>query len=265
MKRCLFLLLLIIGCQTTGDDDKNAPCKEGHVIRCMCADGTFGESTCDAHSVQGECLPCPTREEPDLTGKPRRDGGQDEDPPPPRDRDADIEEGPRCGDGIVQFGEDCDDGNDDNSDGCDSACRLSGDKPFASNACPGLPVHVWPGAKPKLFATTQESGNRSVSTDCGSLCYGGSGSPDRVFKATAHATGKMTVTTTATTFNVLLYAVDSCPIGDIKPLVFANDNKSAGGETITFPVKDGTSYWVFVDGAGLPAQQGRFSVTFSID
>ncbi len=51
----------------------------------------------------------------------------------------------RCGDGLVQYGEECDDGNTSNNDGCTSACRIEdnhkcpyNETTFRGGACVGI-------------------------------------------------------------------------------------------------------------------------------
>jgi cysteine-rich repeat protein len=266
---------------TKAKDDKF--CTPGAYVFCRCQDRQEGAKLCkeDAKSF-GPCEPCETFDNPEIpdngtsSGFPEHpfDGGSSL---TDARADADATATSGCGDGIVQAGEDCDDKrNPDPNDGCDLKCKLSGAAPLASNSCPGLVVHVWGGDhKPTLVATTKNSGNRQLATPTPGNCTGdgnvptsGSAGPDRVFQVIAHKTGTMTVATTETDYNCLLYVANACA-DDVVWTTCANKVDGIGGETISFPVTDGKTYYVFVDGA-LPSSldtlqtKGDFRVTFAI-
>jgi hypothetical protein len=106
-------------------------------------------------------------------------------------------------------------------------------------------------------------------SSAGNTPTSGAAGPDRVFQVFAHKSGMMTVSVTDTNFNTFLYAADACPADDVVWFACSNKIDGIGGETLTFPVDTGKSYFVFVDGA-LPSTldqsllQGTFRVTFSI-
>lgn len=269
-------VLLLFACSATPKSKEDKLCTPGAYVFCRCSDRQEGTKLCreDAQSF-GPCEPCESSDDPELPldpGEPRR-------PPTPdagheRKDDAGADSGGRCGDAIVQDGEDCDDKNDDELDGCDESCKLAGTAPKASNGCPGLPVHVWGGAhKPTLIATTVGSGNRQTKSVCpsnaGNTPTSGAAGPDRVFEVFAHKSGMMTVLVSDTNYNAHLYASDACPTDNVVWFACSNKVDGIGGETLTFPVDTGKSYFVFVDGA-LPSSldqsllQGNFRITFSI-
>lgn len=271
----LLLLTGIIACSSQATATKQDKlCTPGAYVFCRCQDRQEGTKLCkeDAASF-GPCEPCESSTNPEGPLEPGDPGPGD-----PVDQDAGTEKpqdsGPdpngSCGDGIVQNGEDCDDKNGDPNDGCDTSCKLSGTTPLASNSCPGLEVHVWGGAhKPTLSSTNSGAGNHSVKTTCGSATgdvpTSGAAGADRVFKVVAHKTGSMQVVTTDTTFNNFLYvSATTCPTDQVEWLACANKNGAIGGESMSFPVDSGKTYYVFVDGAGISDYTGTFRVTFSI-
>lgn len=260
---------LLLACTTSGSTAKEDQlCNPGNYVFCRCRDRQEGSKLCkeDGRSF-GPCEPCPSYDDPDGWLEP---GEPEELPPLP---DADEEPDATCGDGVVQHGEDCDDANTNEADGCSSKCELAGTTPPATNACPGLDVHVWGGAhEPTLTSTTVASGNRKVATPCtaaASTPTSGQASADRVFKVVAHKTGTMTVAVTDASYNAFLYVAETCPSDDVEWFACTNQVDGVGSETLSFSVDEGKSYYVFVDGA-LPssrdtsALQGSFRVTFRI-
>lgn len=237
-------------------------CTPGNYVFCRCADRAEGTKLCNADGASfGACEGCEL-------------GGVDPDFPP--DPDAGPIEGGKdagpivpavCGDKVVQDGEDCDDGNAVTNDGCD-ACHLAGVDPAATRSCPGLDTHVW-GKPVSYVGTTTNAPNpgglkkvckNSPDDTPTSAALGG----ERIFKVTAHKTGKMSVTTTDTDYDSVIYVTTTCTTDDIDYLVCANDIDGNGGETMSFPVTAGSVYSVFVDGAGISDPNGVFRVTFSI-
>ncbi len=263
------IVVLPVACKSESTAKPEKLCTPGNYVFCRCRDRQEGTKLCkdDAKSF-GPCEPCETFDNPELP--------EDEDPEPrpedPPERDGGEPGTAKCGDGIVQDGEDCDDKNTDNADGCDDKCKLAGTAPVKSISCPGIEVHVWGGAhKPTLAGTTVGGGTHESSGPnvCGSA-FGvpyptsGSAATDRVFKVTAHKSGTMTVATSDTNFNNYLSVAEQCVDGDNKLLTCANSNNGVGGETISFPVDANKVYYVFVDGAGISENKGNFRVTFSI-
>ena len=271
----LGVLSLLVACTTTPKAKETKECQPGNYVFCRCRDRQEGTKLCkdDGRSF-GPCEPCESYDNPEGDLEPGDPGFEEPDLDAGKDDDGGPTPNGRCGDGVVQQGEDCDDENTNETDGCDSKCKLAGATPFASNACPGLEVHVWGGAhKPSFEGTTVGSGNRKTKTTCGSdtgnTPTGGSSSADRVFQVVAHKTGTLAVAVTETNYNAFVYVSESCPSDNVEWLVCANKIDGVGNESLTFPVSSGKKYFVFVDGA-LPSNldqsklQGTFRVTFSI-
>ncbi len=248
---------LVAAC-TTPKVKEEKLCTAGQYVFCRCADRQEGAKLCndDAKSF-GPCEPCQSFDNPEGPLQPG-------DPRPNRPFDPDAGKEARCGDGVVDEGEDCDDGNDSDADGCDTRCKLSGLTPPASNGCPGLLVHVWgDDHEPTLSSKTPGAGNRSVKPSCGSRS--GSTAPDRVFQVVVHRTGKLKVVVDEASFNVLLYVSNECDVSENTSLACANAVDAVGGEALEVPVESGNRYWVFVDGAGTTAPDGDFRVTFAVE
>lgn len=263
------LVGLAFACSSTPAAKSDKLCTPGAYVFCRCKDRSEGAKLCNEDAVSfGPCEPC------ESLGL-----GEDLDPgPPPEDFDGGgLPE--RCGDGVAQLGEDCDDKNAVENDGCTKDCKLTPITPATasndkSRTCPGLEVHVWGDThKPQTTGTTMGSGNHSTTPNCttygamGAASSGASGN-DRVFKVVAHKTGQMTVKTTDVNYNSFLYVSASCPLpdggSDVPFLACINDVNGNGGETLSFPVDDGKTYYVFVDGAGITTPNGNFRVTFEI-
>jgi cysteine-rich repeat protein len=258
-------LVIAGGCATSANatDTGGVKCTPGNYVFCRCQNRDEGTKLCneDGRSF-GKCDPCETPTNPVIPDGPGN-------PPPDADAASDAQMVPAtCGDKVVQDGEDCDDGNAVEDDGCDSTCHLSGTNPLATRSCPGLAMHVW--SKPVSYVGTTVGAplNGSVSPNCksdGMNPTSGAAGPDRVFAVTAHKTGTMTVTTTDTDYDCLLYVTESCSTTTpITYLTCAHNTIGVGGETMTFPVTAGKSYSVFVDGAGISKVQGVFRLTVSI-
>lgn len=263
---------LLLACTTTPKTKEETLCTPGGYVFCRCRDRQDGAKLCkDDGQSFGPCEPCESYDNPEGPLEPG-------DPGPSEPVDPDAGGGPdpeaSCGDGVVQRSEDCDDENANETDGCDSSCKLAGAAPQKTVACPGLDVHVWGGDHaPTLAATTVGAGNRKTKTSCGastgSTPTSGASSEDRVFKVVAHKTGTMTVAVTDTTYNAFLYVSETCPSDDVEWIACANKVDGVGNETVSLPVDEGKTYYVFVDGA-LPSNldstklRGNFRVTFSI-
>lgn len=248
---------LVLACK---EEDPAAPklCKPNQYSYCRCQDRTDGQMQCNEDgTAYSACEPC-TFTEP---YEPPSSSGSSGYVPPPEDS------GPseRCGDGKPQLGEDCDDANKSDADGCSATCKLAGVDPTPTVSCPGLPVHVW-GAPhaPTIAGSTVGSGNRSMKTACpGGAATRGSTAPDRVFQVTAHVSGTLTVKTTETTYDGLLYAAATCSPNENVTIACSNAVTGRAGEVLTLPVEMGKTYYVFVDGVGTAS--GKFRATFSID
>lgn len=162
--------------------------------------------------------------------------------------------GPFCGDGKVDPGEGCDDANKVAADGCGNACVPEGD-PTAADTCPGIPAHVWPSSTLTITGSTA-----TYVGDYGSTGCTGSG-PDRVYAVTSHVTGTMTAKITASwgTGSPLLYVRSgACASGT--ELACVNKN-STTPDTLTWPVTNGTTYSLFID--GFNSGKGPFTLQLS--
>ncbi|OJY29812.1 MAG: hypothetical protein BGO98_49270 [Myxococcales bacterium 68-20] len=264
----LGVVSLLLACTTSGNTVKEDKlCNPGNYVFCRCRDRQEGAKLCkeDGHSF-GPCEPCESYDNPEGPLEP----GDPEEPIPTPDAGPDAEPEPNatCGDGVVQRGEDCDDANTNETDGCDSKCKLAGTTPSATNACPGLDVHVWGGAhKPTLASTTFGSGNRSVTPNCTTTAFptSGAAAADRVFRVSAHKTGTLNVTTSDVNYSMFLYASDACAAGANTYLTCVNENGGNGPESMSLSVEAGKTYHVFVDGYGIDAnKEGNFRITFQI-
>src|SRR5262245_11425082 len=103
----VFAILAFACSAASSAKPKSTRCTPGNYVFCRCADRNEGTKLCkeDGESF-GKCEPCETdtnpelQEEDDPQPRPVLDGGPDSPPA-----------GSKCGDKIVQEGEDCDDGN----------------------------------------------------------------------------------------------------------------------------------------------------------
>lgn len=269
---CTFFALVVpaeSGCSsgTSATTKPTTRCTPGNYVFCRCQDRQEGTKLCNEDGQTfGKCEPCETDQNPEIPVDPgtEPDGGPGTDSGP---------QGGTCGDKIVQAGEDCDDGNKVNDDGCDDKCKLAGNDPPASRGCPGLDVHVWGPAVTWSSTTVGAPNTGSTSPNCtasadggepGTIPTTGAAASDRVLKVTAHKTGTMTVATSDVDYNSFLFVSDQCKGTDNPWLKCTNKVDGVGGETMVFPVQSGKVYTVFVDGAGISGQNGKFTVTLSI-
>jgi cysteine-rich repeat protein len=263
----------VLACTTTPPKAKvDRECQPGAFVFCRCRDRQEGTKLCkDDGNSFGPCEPCESYDNPEGPLEPGDPGFEEPFPEDDAGFDEDSGSTPNgsCGNGKVETGEDCDDQNANETDGCDSRCKLAGLTPFASNACPGLEVHVWGGAhKPTLESTTIGSGNRSVKPTCSTSANPTTGAAalDRVFKIVAHKSGTLNVTTADVGYGMFLYASEACSPSENTYITCANDNPENGSEELSFPVDAGKTYHVFVDGHGKPPTkiEGGFRISFQI-
>jgi hypothetical protein len=243
-------IVLALACSSSSSTGEAQLCTPNKASYCRCLDRREGQKVCNEEgSKWGPCEPCESFDNPVIDGEPEdipRDGGAD---------------ASQCGNGIVERGEDCDFKTP--TDGCKS-CKLAGPTPFASNACPGLAVHVWGGThRPTLQSSTVGSGKRNTTIACGTIETTGIGGPDRVFDVTAHANGNLLVDVTDVDFDAFIWVAEECGAEAINAVSCANDTSGASRETLSIPVTDGKRLHVFIDGTG-PVNAGNFKVTFSI-
>jgi cysteine-rich repeat protein len=277
MNRVAVLLLLAgtmlaIACsKSTGAKDEKL-CTPGAYVFCRCQDREEGAKLCnETGDGFGKCEPCETDSNPEIpTDGTSSSSGSSGFPQDDAGGDGDVPSNGMCGNGIPESGEDCDDNNTNDTDGCDTSCKLAGTNPSPTMGCPGLEVHVWGGGhKPTLVGSTPGSGNRSASPTCTNQpgnSTTGAAAGDRVFKVVAHKTGTLNVVLSDTNYDAFLYAGTACEVsGSESYLACRNGVNGPGAETLTMPVTSGTTYHVFVDGAGISTdKEGAFRVTFSI-
>jgi cysteine-rich repeat protein len=255
------------GCASAKEDASPVKCTPGKAVFCTCQDREQGTKLCnDDGKSFGTCDPCESASNPAIPDDPYT-------PPVEVDADAgaDAQEPATagCGDKIVQDGEDCDDGNKTEDDGCDSKCKLAGSNPVATRSCPGLETHVWSNPVTYVGTTVGSTFRGSLSPQCntsGQDATSGAAGPDRVFDVTAHKTGTMTVTTTDTDYDSLIYVTTQC-VQSPAPITYAvcaHDKVGVGGETLSLSVTAGKHYSVIVDGAGVTKPKGNFKLTLAI-
>ena len=149
---------------------------------------------------------------------------------------------PFCGDGTVDPGEDCDDGNTIADDGCDTMCHVRGN-PLTAGKCPGLPVNVWSTASTVVVTGSTKPYKNGYKGTCG-----GDTAPERPYAITPHLSGKLTafLDPAGTDYDAVIYArTTPCGTG---PELKCSDVPGLGGDSVTFAVTSGTTYYVFVDG-----------------
>jgi cysteine-rich repeat protein len=246
MKYLFFLLLLIpfAACSASSGDGEGCTnatdgrkVKPGNSVYCTCADKNTGSKLCGTNNQWEACSPCiPT----ELDDAGAYDAGSPSDAPY------------GCGDGVNDDGEACDDGNLKDGDLCSSQCLPLG-IPAAASLCPGQEVHVW--SSPLEFSTSTAmdgSSNDSAATRCATVDGGevrtGSSSPEHIFAVVAHRNGTLTVTTRNATFDHLLYVRSECKIKTTE-IACVNRSISFASETLSVPIKQGDTRYVFLDGA----------------
>lgn len=273
------LLAVFGGCAAETKAKSDKLCTAGAYVFCRCQDRQEGAKLCnETGDGFGKCEPCETDTNPEIDPGSSSSGSSSGYDPFPEEDGGPTSDGStgggKCGDGVVQTGEDCDDKNTNDGDGCNTSCKLSGNNPAPTNSCPGLEVHVWGGAhKPTLVGSTPGAGNRSVTPNCtnqtGNPTTGAHPSAaDRVFKVVAHKTGTLAVSVTDVNYDAFLYVVadGKCTGSSVEYLACKNGANGDASETISIPVNAGSQYHVFIDGAGIDAanNNGNFRVTFEI-
>jgi cysteine-rich repeat protein len=266
------LLAIIAGCSGGTNAKAEKLCTPGAYVFCRCQDRQEGAKLCnEIGDGFGKCEPCETDTNPEIPSS----SGSSGDPFPEEDAGPTEDSGPTttdCGDGIVQNGEDCDDKNTDDSDGCDTNCKLAGNNPPATINCPGMEVHVWGGAhKPTITGSTNGAPKRGATPTCTNQpanSTSGAAGGDRVFKVVAHKTGTLNVKVTDNNYDAFIFVVadTKCTTAsNLEWLACRNGANGVAPETLSLPVNAGSQYHVFVDGAGIGADnEGNFRVTFEI-
>ena len=162
-----------------------------------------------------------------------------------------------CGNGDVEPGEDCDDGNLANGDGCSSTCTSSS----GTTCADAIAVSLDLGTQ-TLTGTTVGGGLAAAA--CASAA------PNRVYAVTAQAAGFLTASLVraGTSYPSVLHARTSCD--NAATTVLCADSVDPvgatplnGGEVLSFPVTQGQTVFVFVDGAGA-ADTGNYQLELDL-
>lgn len=176
---------------------------------------------------------------------------------------------PFCGDGKVTDGEACDDINKVDNDGCDPSCQKVNGDPAASAACPGQPVHVWPGKTVTGAGSTLQGGTAwsKTTTLCDISSNDVNVANEHVYEVTPHATGTLTVTATpASGFNLMLIARKICNEQTPSSQLACTNDYGSGSttpEVMTLPVANGQKVYVAVD--GVVGSKGSYNISFKIN
>jgi cysteine-rich repeat protein len=258
------VVALVAACSSTpATPPAKDECRPGDAYYCRCANREEGSRVCnDDGKTYGPCEPCfgdpiepPIDDDASFPPDPPLDAG--------RDARADASDGAvGCSNGTVEAGEECDDGNRTPNDGCSTTCKLEG-APASSDKCPGMPVHVWTDPVVYTASTVAFVNDYTTQPSCGGTT--GSLTPERVFAVTAHKTGMLRTVGSSATFDHMLYLSETCaPTGNVLAnQVCANTVSGNGGETLTFPVTSGTTYYVVLEGGAVNAS-GTVKLTWSI-
>lgn len=176
-----------------------------------------------------------------------------------------IKSGGFCGDGKVSGTEVCDDKNNVDGDGCGAGCNNVNGDPTSGGSCPGQVVNVYTS---EVTGTGSTTGFGNTFTADDAPCNNGSAvnaAQDHVYAVTAHKNGTMTVKTTAATFKTMLVARSECTATAAAKRIACKSSQGTGANdaTITFPVNDGGTYYVAVDGA-FSSDKGTYTISFRI-
>jgi cysteine-rich repeat protein len=226
-------------CSTTTADSKL--CTPGKEYFCRCSNPLEeGSRTCnDDGAGYAACTPC------DGTGPIiDEDGG--------RVDDVQV----ACGNKRIEPGENCDDGNRIDTDLCSANCVPQG-VPTGST-CPALPVYVWDSFE--LSGETSGTSSFQANASCDNAS--GSTSPERLYEITPNATGTLVVTTSAASFDHMIYARRDCGV-PASEKACVNTVTGNGGESARFAVTAKQKVWVVVD--GVRQQAGTYSIKFVLE
>src|SRR5262249_24298324 len=134
----LFLIVACSSASTGAGPSSDKICTPGAYVYCRCQDREEGTKLCHEDGKGFDrCEPCESETNPESPG-----GPTPYEPEPQTDAGPAQEAG-KCGDKIVQEGEECDDGNTDETDGCNASCRLAGADAPSSRSCPGMAIHLF--------------------------------------------------------------------------------------------------------------------------
>ena len=166
---------------------------------------------------------------------------------------------PACGNRTTEPGEQCDDGNRDGGDGCSAACQFEG------SSCASA-VRVALGLGMRTLQGTTTGGGNHRSSACSSAA------PDRVFAVTPSSNGFLTawLKRAGTSFDSVLHAGTVCTEGASFASMTCADSFDPngidalnGGELVSFRVVQGSTYYLFVDGA-VAGDAGTFELSVDL-
>lgn len=172
---------------------------------------------------------------------------------------------PKCGDLVLNSGEECDPGAGVANDGCGDPGGADGCKYQAAAAgkdqCPGEAVAITGGTV--VLPASQGYATYGFTDNHDGSCAWDVGGRDRIFQVTPSKSGMLTVsvgyetdgttpTCTKDLFNAgcwdyVLYARTTCAT-DTTELGCSNGANWSDPEKLTFPVTANTPYFIFVDG-----------------
>jgi cysteine-rich repeat protein len=150
----------------------------------------------------------------------------------------------------VDAGEQCDDGNVTPADGCSAQCTQEN-----PDTCPGPTIPLTTAGFVVMGDTT------GAANDAGALPCGGAYTGDLVYEIFPSQDGTLTATLNGS-FQTLLYARSACP-GTANETIACSAMTTPA--TITMQVTAGKSYFVFVDGYGLAAEEGPFTLMLELN
>ena len=167
-----------------------------------------------------------------------------------------------CGNMDLEPSEGCDDGNTNPNDGCSASCQLEQD------SC-DLATPITQG-----FGTTQITGTTlssaadltTTSDDCGVSAS----AKNKVYAVTVTQGGFLTawIERAGTNFDTVLYARTTCDSDASEILcsdssLIEQNNFVGGGEVVSFPVADGTTVYLVVDGS-FSNEEGDFALNVDL-
>jgi cysteine-rich repeat protein len=177
----------------------------------------------------------------------------------------------KCGDGIIETGEDCDPGppvvpNDGcGAPGTPNECKFI-PAPIGEDKCPGQPISISPGTNQLVASIAQGTSLYGFKDDYIGSCSLYSGGLDRVFQLTPMMTGTMKVSVgfeadgitescaadmfAAKCMGHLIYARSVCTDAtkEIPGSCIENGMDPSHSTTMTLAVTSGVPVWVIVDG-----------------
>lgn len=158
-----------------------------------------------------------------------------------------------CDNGTMEPGEACDDANADPFDGCHQCVVTDG------GCTAPYPVDMVLGQPPQTFVGATTGG----ADDATPTCPGVTTSPDHVWAVTPDADGFLSawINPKNSDFDSVLYARTDCAVtADIR----CADNffPPPGGETLSFEVTGGTTYFIIVD--GFDGDAGKYELNLDL-